>query len=304
MKHRSSHPPHKPTGACGRSGRRWALAGAVAALSLLASGAAAPTAWGDYQGPDENTGQAYGPLEGGYTYQAKLNNNGSNPDDQDWYYFYVPRAGERLDWTVSNTTATTGCVPYGPYAYCEVWATLEDSSGHQLGGDNSSAGTSGVGPGGTQQIYWTFASPGRYYIAFVGGGDELSYQFSVSPADGVSSLPVGGGAPSGGAPSLRLAAHQAGRFVDFSLTVPTGGGRLAARLYELVGRRRVPAGSLGRAHVAAGRHQYALRLSGAAWRALARRGRLTLILDVTVTRTNGSSLRGARTLQLRRRRRR
>jgi hypothetical protein len=298
---RSTDQPCRLGAALGRIARWRALAVVVTVASLLACGAGSRIARADYRGPDENTSQAYGPLEGGSTYSAELNNNGSNPDDQDWYYFYVPRAGEQLNWTVSNTTATSACAPYGPYAYCDVWATLEDSSGHQLGGDSSSAGTSGVGPGTTQHIEWTFTSPGKYFIAFIGGGDQLSYQFSVSPADGVSSSPPRSGTtPSGTTPSLALAAHRARRFVDFSVSVPAGGGSLAARLYELAGGRRLRAGSLSRRHVGAGRRHYALELNASAWRVLRRRGRLTVVLDVALTETNGSRLRAARTLRLRR----
>src|SRR5579884_2946582 len=72
-------------------------------LGLLAL--ATRPARADYQGPDENASQAYGPLQGAHTYSAMLNNSGSNPGDQDWYYFYVPAAGDHLQFTISNTSS-------------------------------------------------------------------------------------------------------------------------------------------------------------------------------------------------------
>lgn len=264
---------------------------ALTALVLLTLTTAATRA--DYQGPDENTSQAWGPLQGDHAYAATINAGGS---DQDWYYFYVPAAGDQLHWTVSNTTPKTGCTPSGPY-YCNLYATLEDSNGQQVGGADSSAGTSGVGPGTSQHIDWTFTSPGKYYIAFIGDGDQLSYQFSVTPASGVSST-APGSAPT---PKLDLRAHQARRDVDFSLTSPAGGGRLEAVLYLSAGGASSRVASLHRSHVGAGRARFAVRLSDRAWRQLARRHHLHFTLRVTLTRAAGSPLRASRGLLLRRR---
>jgi hypothetical protein len=258
------------------------------AALLLAAGATSSRA--DYRGPDENTSEAFGPLQGAYTYSATLNQNGTNPDDQDWYYYYIPTAGDHLHWTVSNTNASTACPPY----QCNVYATLEGSNGQQLGGSNSSAGTSGVGPGQTQTVDWTFPSPGKYYIAFIGDGPKISYTFSVTPADGVSSTPPGSGKTTTAA--LNLRARQSRRFVDFSLTAPAGGGKLAALLY--LGRSL--ASSLHRAHIAAGRDHFALRLSARTWAQLARRHRLHATLRVTLTRPSASRLHASRSLTLRR----
>ena len=258
-------------------------------LGALAFGTHAVHA--DYQGPDENTSQAYGPLQGGYTYTATLNQGGSNPNDQDWYYYYVPTAGDRLHWTVSNTNSLSACPPY----QCNVYATLEDSNGQQLGGGGSSAGTSGAAPGMTQTIDWTFQSPGKYYIAFVGDGPRIGYKFSVTPASGVSgSLPGSGG----GSSSLNLRAHQAGRDVDFSLVVPSGGGSVDATLFATLGRSSFLAGSLHASHVQAGARHYAIRLDKRAWTALKKHHRLSVTLRVTSTPPGGQRLHASRTLVL------
>lgn len=267
------------------------LCAIVAMLVLLTLATASTRA--DYQGPDENTSEAYGPLQGDHTYAATLKPGGS---DQDWYYFYVAAAGDKLHWTVSNTTTETGCTPYGPY-YCNVYATLEDSMGQQLGGSNSSAGTSGVGPGTSQNIDWTFTSPGKYYIALIGDGDQLSYQFSVTPASDISSSLQG----SGGTPTLGLRAHQARRDLDFSITAPSGGGRLDAVLSVRIGGASSRAGSVHRSYVASGAAHYVIRLSNRVWTRLAKRHHLTFTLRVTLTPASGATLRASRTIVLRRR---
>src|SRR5437588_11150846 len=183
----SEHPniPNHGPGALVRPRSILVVLVAAIGISLGLAALATRPARADYQGPDENASQAYGPIQGAHTYSAMLNNSGSNPDDQDWYYFYVPTAGDNLHFTIKNSSSA--CTPNRQSYYCHVYATLEDSSGNQVGGSNSSAGTSGALPGQTQSIDWTFSSPGKYYIAFIGDGDQLNYQFSVTPACGVSS---------------------------------------------------------------------------------------------------------------------
>lgn len=265
------------------------LAAVVVTLAMAALWPAAVPVRADYRGPDENTSQAYGPLQGGHTYAATLNQSGSNPGDQDWYYFYVSRGGERLHWTVSNTNSPTACPRYE----CNVYATLEDASGHQLGGAGSSAGTSGVAPGTTQTIDWAYPRPGKYYIAFIGDGPTIAYQFGVTPADALSGSPPAG-------TSLALRAHQSGRELYFALLVPSGGARLVDG--TVVGRlagSRVVIGSLRRDHVAAGSRRFAIRLSRRGWRALQNGRRLRVTLVVTLTRPGGERLRARRVLVLR-----
>jgi hypothetical protein len=267
---------HRATRAEGGSSfsSQLALLASIAALTLLFTAHAARA---DYQGrPDENSSEAYGPLVGDHTYSATLNPGGS---DQDWYYFYVPTAGDHLHWTVSNSSS--GCTPYGIY-YCNVYATLEDSTGNQVGGGSSSAGTSGVGPGKTQYIDWTFSSPGKYYLAVIGDGDRLAYEFSVTPASGVSST-SGSGGGSQQTPPLRLKAHQNRRDVDISLVVPSAGARLDARLTVGTDRSLRTVGRLDRIGLRKETVHYAIKLRSRAWNALKKRHRLTLTLRVTLT---------------------
>jgi hypothetical protein len=251
-----------------------ALAAALASLTLATRAARA-----DYQGPDENTNEAYGPLRGDYSYSATL----QSANDQDWYYFYVPAAGDKLHWTVANTTPVTGCNS-GIYS-CSVYATLEDSNGQQVGGADSSAGTSGVAPTTTQNIDWTFDAPGKYYLAVIGDSGQLSYQFSVTPASGLSSTAPGGG---GRSSALHLKAHQSGRDVEISLVVPTPGARLDAGLYTGAGHSLRTAGLLRRAHLPRGTVKYAIELSSRAWTAAKKHHRLTLTLRVVLTMSTGA----------------
>jgi hypothetical protein len=149
-------------------------------LSLVYLATASVLARADYQGPDENASQAYGPITSGANYSASVSG-----DDQDWFSYDVPTAGTKLHWTVSNQNAIADCNPNGIY-YCNLYATLIGPDGKQLGGDNSSAGTSGVGPGTTQTIDWTYDQPGRYYVALIGDGDTLSYRFNFTSASGAA----------------------------------------------------------------------------------------------------------------------
>jgi hypothetical protein len=256
---------------------------ALFAAALVSVVFAARPARADYRGPDENMSQAYGPLAGDYSYAATLQSD----SDQDWYYFYVPAAGDQLHWTVSNTTPFTGCSA-GFYS-CSVYATLEDSTGHQVGGSDSSAGTSGVMPSTTQSIDWTFDAPGKYYLAVIGDSGQLSYQFSVTPASGLSSTPPGGG----GGSSLHVTAHQRGRDVDVSLLVPSSGARLDAYLYTGAGRSLKAAGHKALAHLPQGTLRFAISLNSRAWSALKDHHRLTLTQRITLTLPTGKLVRAS-----------
>lgn len=243
------------------------------------------TARADYQGPDENASQANGPIQGAHTYSAVLNNSGSNPDDQDWYSFYVPAAGDHLHFTIKNSSSA--CTPHPQSYYCHVYATLEDSSSQQVGGSNSSAGTSGALPGQTQFIDWTFSSPGKYYIAFIGDGDQLNYQFSVTPACGVSSTPS--------LPPINLTAHQQRRNVDIGLSNPCAGSKLLARVYTGQGYL---AGTLRRSALPKGEAQYAIPLNSRAWTALKKHHHLRVAVRVALTLSSGQVMHGSQKLRL------
>jgi hypothetical protein len=286
----SGHPNTPPGGLRALISSRAILLALLMAIgiSLGLVALAAQRAGADFQGPDENASEAFGPIQGAHTYSAMLNNNGSNPDDQDWYFFYVPAAGDHLHFTIKNSSPK--CTPHPQSYYCHVYATLENSSGNQVGGSNSSAGTSGALPGQTQYINWTFTSPGKYYIAFIGDGDQLNYRFSVTPACGVSSRPS--------FPPLDLTAHQQRRNVDISLTNPCAGSKLLAHLYAGTGSSRYVAGTLQRSGIPKGDVHHAIQLDSRAWKALKKRHRLRVAVQVVLTLSSGQVLRGSHKLLL------
>jgi hypothetical protein len=270
---------------------------ALGCLSLLYLGTTPWLARADYQGPDDTMSQAFGPISGGMNYSASVSG-----DDQDWFYYYVPTAGTTLHWTVSNKNAITNCNPNGIY-YCSLYATLIGPDGKQLGGDNSSAGTYGVAPGTTQTVDWKYDQPGRYYVAVVGDGDSLTYQFNVTPASGLSSSPpsgasdggAGGGPTTISARSLHLKAARRARNVVVTLTSPSSGGRVTGKLTMKDG---TSAGRKTRRNLPSGRVTFAIRLSSRAWSALKSRRHLALKLSITLSLPDGRVGRVSRSVAL------
>jgi hypothetical protein len=132
-----------------------------------------------------NASEAYGPLSGGSTYNATI----ENLDDQDWYVFYV--SGEQqLDIPVTSTTSDR---------LCAVEAHVQDEAGN--------VPSSYVTPGQneSQELRWT-SPPGttKYYLvvknADTGGGEcsfgtSNTYSFQVNPPGAVTTNPGGSPAP-------------------------------------------------------------------------------------------------------------
>ena len=292
------------SGVVTRSARTALLVAAAAALAALAGAVAIAQA--DYLGPDETMSQAYGPLRGDFTYSAKLKSG----NDADWFFFYVPTAGDHLHWSVQNTTSLTTCPPL--LNTCTMYATLIDQNGKQVGGDNSSAGTGGVDAGQSDQIDWTFAQPGKYYLLIQQDGDGPSYQFSVSPASGLSSSPpsgsgggaggggAGGGGATGGAGGSGGGGNAAKGFhlkvnprptgVRIGLVLPSGVSSLQAGL-TLNGRN---AGRTTLRHPAEGAVHFTIPLRSSTAAALRRRHSVTLILTVKVAMRGGKVQRATR----------
>jgi len=259
----------------------------VAAVVLLA----APVALSLAAGGDTRA-SATGPLRGDVDYTGTLKQG----NDQDWYFFYVPSAGDHLHWTVTNTTPKTQCVPPGVYG-CHIYATLIDDNGKQVGGDNSSAGISGANPGETQTIDWTFDRPGRYYLGLNEDGDGGSYSFRVTPASGLSDSAPGAVQPGGAVqPALKVAATARGRTVSLRVTVPASGSTIRARLLRAgrsVGARTVKDARKGVT-------TFAVSLTKTTAAVLRRRHRLGVTLRVTLTPPGGGRVeRASRALTLR-----
>jgi hypothetical protein len=246
----------------------------------------------DYRGPDENPDQAFGPLAGGTNYSASVSG-----EDQDWFYYYVKNDGATLHWTVTNQTTLLNCLPLGIY-YCNIYATLIGPDGKQLGGEGSSAGTSGVGPDSTQNIDWKYDQPGKYYIAIVGDGDTLNYQFSVTPASALTSTPPSGVGRSGrsGSQALHLSAHRSGRDVNVTLETPSAGAHVIGKLILPTG---AVAGRESVRHLPKGRVQLPIPLRKKAWAMLKSKKHLTLTLNVTVSLPGGHLIQGTRAVSLR-----
>jgi hypothetical protein len=233
-------------------------AGRAALLAVLVACAAPATAHATFQGqPNNSLGTAAGPLQQGVTYSGKF----ASPPDSDYYKFDITQPNTPLHFYVHNdlprcsTRKTT----------CPIYATLIDTAGHQLGGEGSTAGTGEVGPGRSAYIDWTFFSPGTYVLVFDSGSDDLpGYSFRFGPGPLFQSLSV---------PS-----RQRGSVVRGSLVLLPPG--LNVRIALTFGGH--PAGSLLRFGRHEGTFTFRVALNRATRRKLARLGKLTVTLRLTV----------------------
>jgi hypothetical protein len=248
-------------------------------------------------GPDENIGQAFGPLHLGVTYSGAF----ANPNDIDYLSFVVAKAGQTLQFTVRNTTK----VCQDPYdAACPVYATLMDSTGQsQLGGSNSDAGTIATFRD-TETFSWTFAQPGTYYVLMESDGDlapgNPAYAITMgTPGSGTGSG-GGGGKPAPLVKSLKVASHQRGESVKATIVlgqhVPWLRGSVLLRRAH---RHPVLIVSKTLRHLAAGSHRVSIRLPRFYRRKLAAGKRLFLLLKLTVASTSGHRTTYTRSVILR-----
>jgi hypothetical protein len=151
---------------------------ATTALLLAGAGQAAAqsgSSYGAYE-PNNSASEAYGPLSGGTTYNAAI----ENAQDQDWYVFYV--SGEQqMDVSLSNTGSDT---------YCFIEGQIQDEAGNQpVGGDSA-------GQNETVHLRWT-SPPGttKYYLVITHGsscsyGTADTYSFQVNPASALTTQPA------------------------------------------------------------------------------------------------------------------
>lgn len=185
------------------------------ALGVLALGAATPTApvaraevFG-FSPNDGTVAEAQGPMVPGTTYSGAFKAP-SGQQDLDYLSFEVSQP-ETLRFHVVNTLAS--CPPYSvspssgepgyyePFGTCPMWATLIDGAGQQLGGSGSAAGTGAVEYASYEDVEWTFATPGRYYVVLESDyyGTLPTFQLShdIVPPGGGGEATSGGGAGGG-----------------------------------------------------------------------------------------------------------
>ena len=138
-----------------------AVCAAVAALV----GATTASASGPYE-PNDTLAQAEGPLVGGQTYTAVI----ENETDVDWYYFYVN--GQR-QMNIALTAVSSGCSGRSQYLY--------DADGKSLGSFGGHLGSSGT----TNHMRFTSAGAALYFLKIDNWAD-CRYSIRVTPADAVS----------------------------------------------------------------------------------------------------------------------
>jgi hypothetical protein len=257
---------------------------ALAALTAVPAGARAEVAPGT---PDETIQQAYGPIVASTTHSGAFDD--TSYDDVDYLAFKVASPGQSFVFTVTNTTQSCNDPDQ---TNCPLWATLMDSSNHQVGGDSSSAGTDAVTAGNAETVDWTFAQPGTYYVLMESNGDEAagspSYTISFtssSPAPLLSSLLV--------------PAHQRGPSVGARFVLGQPAGPVVATLFALAsGGRQARVTSLRRFNLAAGSQRLTIGLPASWRRTLARKHHLSLLLTLKVVSAGGQSASDSRRLSL------
>jgi len=140
---------------------------ATASIGLVA---ASPAGAAPYE-PNETIAQAKGPLNGGESYSAAI----ENADDADYYYFNV--VGQRqLDITITRAAG-----------YCDGYLTLRNPDGEYI------REASIPDPGDSSQInHLLFSSSGNsQYVLQARADTGCSYTFTINPADAVSSAAPG-----------------------------------------------------------------------------------------------------------------
>jgi hypothetical protein len=261
------------------------------------------------------------PVGAGVTYAGHF----GSADDVDYYAFDTTRDGVPVHVTVANTLQS--CPGLG---YCQIYATLTDAAGGQLGGEGSSAGTGPIGFTGSgydvDSIDWTLGAAGRYLLVVDSDGDLPTYQFRIDPPDAAISAPSGatttgssgsttggttgstatagstgtqtGTTGTGGSPRLtgplfrfpRPASPQRAGSVSAAVTILSSGVSLRLELLRRIGSRTTTAGRLTRGGLQPGHHTFRVPLNPAARLALGRSGRLVLTLRIRATGRTGASV--------------
>jgi hypothetical protein len=252
---------------------------AVVLLALLAAGGITASGVDAHVNGVANSSisTAAGPVGSGITYAGRF----GNMADVDYYYFTTTRDNAQLHFTVRNTLASCR-----KGSNCQIYATLIDPAGKQLGGEGSAAGTGPVGYAGsgysTDSIDWTFGPAGRYLLVFDSDGDLPSYEFDISPADGIAAgTPL---APPGPLfRALSVPSPQKGPRVAVAFTNLQAGATARVDLFRTVRRHAVAAGHTSRHGLAAGRISLRAMLNTAARAALANASTLRVTVRTTVS---------------------
>lgn len=244
-----------------------ALKALLAVLCVLA--ASALPAQADLVAPDDSFATAYGPLSFSTTYSGALKNS----DDLDYEFFNVPKAGQALRFTVRNNFSCPG--KGKDKAPCPLYATLLDKNEKQVGGEGSSAGTGAVQAGTTQYIDWVFAEAGRYVIVLESGSNAINYSLRIDPV--ASGPPI---------KSLRVPSSQRGTAVRGRVVF----GRAIAQLRtDLLGPGGRLYGRVVRRGLAARGYALKVSLNSRGRAALAKSGKLRLVLRVVAKPETGST---------------
>lgn len=177
--------------------------------------------------------------------------------------------------TTTTTTTTTGTTS------TTTTTTPTGTGKHSTTGPTTSPGYQ-EGAGGNQ--YAASGSPGGSQGA--GGAQTRGARLSLSGA------------------AVSLASVQHGKSVHAAVLVPSQGSRLVIELLAASGQisrmgSAIPVGSLTRAGLHAGRMTFAVTIDRRAQRALRRRGRLRLLVRLTLSRPGAGSAHRNMTVQLR-----
>jgi hypothetical protein len=250
----------------------------VALAAGIGAGISATAAKADIAGagPDETIQQAYGPLAQSGTYTGAF----TDPNDVDYLAFNVASAGESFHFTVSNTLRRCNSPDQDS---CPLYATLMDQTNHQVGGDNSSAGTIAT-VNDTETIDWTFDQAGTYYVLMESNGNlppgQPTYTIRIGPP------------PSGPVvKSITVARHQRGFSVRGNVVLGQPAASLRTTLFALAANgRRTFLGTTALHSVTAGAYRPSIRLPAFWRRRLVQRHSLSLLLKFTIVTPSGSRL--------------
>jgi hypothetical protein len=246
-----------------RPRRRLVLEQATAVAAVLGlmvfGGATASKVAAHFNGtPNSTIASATGPVGGGTTYSGRF----ATPGDVDYYYFTTTKPNVTLHFTVRNTLASCHS------GNCQLYATLIDTAGQQLGGEGSTAGTGPVGFAGsgyaTDAIDWTFPTAGRYLLVFDSDGNLPSYRFSISPSDGLAPGISASTVPGPLFRSLSVPSPQHSPRVRASLTLLLTRSTVRLELRRTVRHRSVRAGGVTRSGLGRGRVSLKVPLNAAA----------------------------------------